>query len=129
TEDHAMKQVRWRVRHVLWLVAAVLLVAGVHATRARAAQQPPPQRPAVDTTAAAAPDALAVPARVQDSIASGVGSGTAPLTDTLTAAAPPARDLRDLRTDIDTPFHARLVSLLGMFVLLLLGWALSVDRR
>src|SRR5690606_26060183 len=40
-----------------------------------------------------------------------------------------ARDLRDLRTDIDTPFHARLVSLLGMFVLLLLGWALSVDRR
>jgi CNT family concentrative nucleoside transporter len=30
--------------------------------------------------------------------------------------------------DVDTPFHLRLMSLLGMFTLLLIGWLLSVNR-
>jgi CNT family concentrative nucleoside transporter len=37
--------------------------------------------------------------------------------------------LRQARADVDTPFYARLVSLLGMLALLSIGWLLSTDRR
>jgi CNT family concentrative nucleoside transporter len=39
------------------------------------------------------------------------------------------QSLGETRLDIDTPFVARLIGLLGMAVLLLIGWALSTDRR
>lgn len=132
-----MKHVRLRVRYALWLVAAVLLAAGVYASGALAGEPSTSIAPdtvpgALDVTqqqpdpATAAPgDSLRIqPAQVQDSIASGVGAGAPPLTDTRGGPA----SLQDLRADIDTPLYARLVSLLGMFVLLLIGWLLSNDR-
>src|SRR5690606_31215529 len=132
-----MKHVRLRVRYALWLVAAVLLAAGVYASGALAGEPSTSIAPdtvpgALDVTqqqpdpAAAAPgDSPRIqPIQVQDSIASGVGAGAPPLTDTVGGPV----SLRDLRADIDTPFYARLVSLLGMFVLLLIGWLLSNDR-
>jgi concentrative nucleoside transporter, CNT family len=44
------------------------------------------------------------------------------------AVQPPAR-LGDTRADVDTPFHQRVVSVLGMVGILLLAWLMSVDRR
>jgi concentrative nucleoside transporter, CNT family len=55
--------------------------------------------------------------------ATGGGAAEAPL-----QPAPP-RNLRDVGAEMETPFSARLVSLLGMVTLLLIGWLLSVDRR
>jgi concentrative nucleoside transporter, CNT family len=37
--------------------------------------------------------------------------------------------VRQARADVDTPIHQRLVSILGLGVLLLIAWGLSVDRR
>jgi hypothetical protein len=39
------------------------------------------------------------------------------------------QSLGQTRLDIETPFAARLIGLLGMAALLLIGWALSTDRR
>ena len=145
-----MKRPRLRVRHALWLVTGVLLSAGIYATHARAGEtqqqatssvtfaaeaarmqsEPdagPVQGPAADQEAIAADTAAFDSAdAIQDSVASGVGAGAAPLSDTI---AQGTTSLQDLRDDIDTPFYARLISLLGMFVLLLIGWLLSIDRR
>jgi CNT family concentrative nucleoside transporter len=57
--------------------------------------------------------------------ATGVGAGGAPVD---TAAATAGAALAQARAAVDTPFHLRLVSLLGMVVLLGIGWLLSVDR-
>jgi concentrative nucleoside transporter, CNT family len=77
-----------------------------------------------DTTSAAtsqgsAADSLLIPP------ATGAGAGAAPL-DTLAPAQPAT--LAQARSAIETPLSARLVGVLGMFVLLFLGWLLSVDR-
>jgi CNT family concentrative nucleoside transporter len=70
----------------------------------------------------------------QDAIAS------ASIAATFTALSPPdiasqtvggagGQSLSDTRIAADTPFRARLVSVLGMAALLLIGWLLSNDRR
>jgi concentrative nucleoside transporter, CNT family len=91
---------------LLWTVAAVLLLAGAYATHAARvpARTPSPHDARV---AAVAPidAAAAATASVQQ-----VG-----------------RRLRDTGA-VETPLHLRLVSVLGMVVLLLLGWLLSVNR-
>jgi CNT family concentrative nucleoside transporter len=43
-------------------------------------------------------------------------------------AAVQARPVREARAEVDTPFAARLVSLTGMAVLLLIAWGLSTER-
>jgi CNT family concentrative nucleoside transporter len=65
--------------------------------------------------------------------ATGGGAAVAPA-DTM--AVSPAQTggqagaaVRQARRDVDTPFVGRLVSVLGMFVLLGIGWLLSIDRR
>jgi concentrative nucleoside transporter, CNT family len=123
---------------VLWVVAGVLLLTGVHATRTSAAlpsaqqpaggaglapglQQPPPDSPPVQ------PPGPAV---------TGGGSAQPPLDSAAAAAATAAATTEQaaatprqgLRPDVDTPMHERLVGLLGMAVLLGFGWLLSVNR-
>ena len=92
----------------------------VHAP-ANAARGALPLPIAQDTTAGASSqdtvqDTLLVPP------ATGAGGGAAPL-DTVSPAP-----LGQARAEVDTPFSARLVGVLGMLVLLGLGWLLSVDR-
>jgi len=102
---------------VLWGVVALLLAGG---SWARAAPGDP------------------VPVRsVQDTVApSGVGAG-----DTAAAIVAPEEPGPQVRTqaageaaararaDLDTPFHERLVSILGLLVMIGIAWAISVDRR
>jgi concentrative nucleoside transporter, CNT family len=130
---------------MLWLLAAVLLVAGIHATRAAEVATPPATvplsasllpfqqaadtgrvelsappttgggaaEPALDPEAAAAATAQAAAATAQAAAA--------------TAQASAGRSVRRI-AEIDTPIHQRLVSVLGMIVLLGIAWLLSVNR-
>jgi concentrative nucleoside transporter, CNT family len=104
---------------VLVLVGVVLQLA---AGRAAAAQDP--TVPAVDTVRLPQPGPQ--PAGQADTTgppATGVGAGAAPV-----EPRQPTR-LADARRDVDTPFAARLVSLLGMLALLGIAWLLSTNRR
>ena len=99
---------------VLWGVAALLFLAGL-ASRlpALSVQDATPPAEADSATAAA------VDLTQSDS--------APPITQ------PPdtqvATNLGDTRADVEVPFYQRLVSVLGLIVLLLLAWAMSVDRR
>lgn len=112
---------------VLWFFAVTLLVTGVYTTNA---QQPPAPGGAVqaaDTllTQQVVPqtgDTVQAPA----SPATGVGGATPPI-DTAAVAPPVQRTLRPAEP-IDTPLHQRLVSVLGIAVLLGMAWLLSVNR-
>jgi len=102
---------------LLWGVAALLLAGG---SWARAAPgDPVPVRSGQDTVAT-----------------SGVGAG-----DTAAAIVAPEESGPQVRTqaageaaaqaraDLDTPFHERIVSILGLLVMIGIAWAISVDRR
>ena len=110
--------------YALWFVAGALLLLGVHATRSSAHQAPQP------TDTAPVPVQQDTP-RVDPSgpPTTGVGSAVAPI-DSAAAAQASAQQPRSARPvqDFDTPLPQRLVSLLGMAVLLGLGWLLSVNR-
>jgi CNT family concentrative nucleoside transporter len=127
-----MKQSRrWGI-YTLWLVTAVLMLLGAHAQRtdARVARV---ALPAQDTLPVQVPDSAqgALPVQGVDSAAvqpsgpptTGVGGAQAPVDSAVPA---PDRSLRGEATD--TPLHLRLMSLLGVGVLLLIGLALSVNR-
>ena len=88
-------------------VAAWLLAAWPPAPAGAAVQQPDT---AAAPAAASQADTLVPAPSAQDSAAAGLS-------------------LQATRTDIDIPLTARLTSLLGMVVLLLIGWGLSSDRR
>jgi concentrative nucleoside transporter, CNT family len=94
---------------VLWLAAGALLVTGVYATSAQSQ----------DTASVVQPSGPPT---------TGVGGAQAPL-DSLAAVATPQQG-RSLRAigDVDIPLHHRLVSLIGMVVLLGIAWLLSVNR-
>jgi CNT family concentrative nucleoside transporter len=80
----------------------------------------------VSTAAAqdtAATDTSAIPA------ATGVGAGASPTDAIPDTAQPPAPGGGVGGRGLDTPLSGRLVSVLGMFVLLGIGWLLSTDRR
>ncbi len=83
----------------------------------------------VASLAAAALLAFAAPAAtaVQQDTAAVPQITETPPQEAPTEAAP--RLLGGTRDDVETPFAARLVSLLGMIVLLGLGWLFSTDRR
>ncbi|HEX6308089.1 MAG TPA: nucleoside transporter C-terminal domain-containing protein [Longimicrobiales bacterium] len=111
----------------LWLCAGALLVSGVHATRTAAAPQQPP---AADTTAATAPaqqqaDSAAV--APSGPPATGVGAAATPLDSAAAVRQQGGRSVRRIG-EVDTPFHLRLMSLLGMVALLFIAWLLSVNR-
>jgi concentrative nucleoside transporter, CNT family len=143
---------RWGM-FVLWFCAGALLLTGFHATRPAAASVPPPAtavgQGAVATDAAApgqtppalpgqqpgADTALVVPSDTAAVVPSGppASGGASPAIDpdaaaAATAQAQQSRTLRSL-ADVDTPLHQRLVSVLGMLVLLGIGFLLSVNRR
>ncbi|HUE77812.1 MAG TPA: nucleoside transporter C-terminal domain-containing protein [Longimicrobiales bacterium] len=105
---------------VLWAVAALLFMAGL-ASRlpAMSVQEPIPAE------TAGAP--------VDTARASGVGAApsdsVAPITGEADTATQEGVRLGETRTAVDVPLHQRLVSVLGLLVLLGLAWALSVDRR
>jgi concentrative nucleoside transporter, CNT family len=119
---------------VLWLLAGTLLFAGLHASRVSAGQAG-----AAQAVPAGAQPADTLPATVQHPLtgdtaavqpsgppASGGGAAAAPLEPAAAAAAQP-RSVRRI-AEIDTPVSQRLVSVLGMLVLLGIGWLLSVNR-
>ncbi|HSJ06853.1 MAG TPA: Na+ dependent nucleoside transporter N-terminal domain-containing protein, partial [Longimicrobiales bacterium] len=118
---------------VLWLAAGILLVAGVHATRAPglAAQEPAPAAP--DTAMSRLPGGGATDsATVQPSgpPASGGGAARPSLETEPEAGAPSVQTARSVRriAEIETPIHQRLVSVVGMLALLGIAWLLSVNR-
>jgi concentrative nucleoside transporter, CNT family len=110
---------------LLLALAAVLILAGVVARWADAQRAPAeaaaaPQ--AVDTPAAAATDTLAVPGAVDTLLPQATGVGSAEV-------AQQPSGVGAARADLDTTFGQRVVSAFGIIVLLLLAWAMSIDRR
>jgi concentrative nucleoside transporter, CNT family len=113
---------------MLWLLAGALLVTGMYATRALS------QDTASVLQHPLTGDSAAVP--LPASPATGVGAGQPPIDSVAVRAGQPdagAADGRQGRTlrnmaDVDIPLHHRLVSLIGMAVLLGLGVLLSVNR-
>ncbi len=78
-------------------------------------------------------------ARGQDSVmappATGVDAGASPIDTARALSSQPGQAgrggvaVRQAREAVATPFHQRLISLLGMCTLLFIGWLLSTDRR
>jgi CNT family concentrative nucleoside transporter len=99
---------------VLWTLAAVLLAAGWLSTRGE-----PAAASAQDTIPSA------------DSIARGTAAvDTAPaIAPAVPAASQAGARVAQARTDLDTPMTERLISILGIGVMVLLAWVMSVDRR
>jgi concentrative nucleoside transporter, CNT family len=115
---------------LLWTVAAVLLLAGAYATHAErpASQTPRPQQPAVQQTDTTRPPP---PQGIDTSLAplpQPQVADTGSARDSAAAATVQQRTPRPRTRDLDTPLGLRLMSLLGMFVLLVLGWLMSVNR-
>ena len=121
---------------LLWTLAAVLLLTGLYATRSTArasAPARPESLPVQQADTAAARQQRPDTAGVQPSgpPTSGVGGAVAPIDSAAAvgaAAQQQPRSLRELRNE-ETPIHLRFVSLLGIPVLLLLGWLVSANRR
>ncbi|HUG42243.1 MAG TPA: nucleoside transporter C-terminal domain-containing protein [Longimicrobiales bacterium] len=110
----------FRPVHILWAVAALFLLAGLASRMApAAAQDPAPAVPVVDTAGASM--------QAADS-ARATGVGAAP-DSALPLAGVQGRRLGETRSDVDVPFYQRLVSVLGLIAILLIAWALSVERR
>lgn len=111
----------------LWMTAGVLLAAGWWAAvgpRAAMAQRGGMQdtMPAVrlDTIA---PSGVGLGDTAQPIVSPAVPADTAP---SLAAAGAAARLARE---SLDTPLHERLISILGIAVMILIAWSISVNRR
>ena len=124
-----MKRSGTRLVHVLWTITALLLAGGVYASVVRGAAQQQPDTAAADSVLVVEAERAATPQQVQDSAATGVGTGTPPMSDTLVSPSRSVQTLSETRLNVDTTLGARFMSLFGMLVLLLLGWLISVDRR
>src|SRR5690606_40693878 len=98
----------------LWAVAALLLITGLAAARPVARQD--------TSTGTAAPDS----AEYTEALA-----GFAADPDAASPAPPQTAGeaVRSAWSEVRTPRYQRVVSLLGLVVLLVAAWALSVDRR
>ena len=127
----------------LCVLAAVLLGTGVHAsslptrpgvpqdTAARRAARPdqqPGQRPAAP---AAAPESAAARAGQVGSGVGGAAPRTLPTVAESAQAAPisAAEAVRQASQNVATPLYERLISVLGLFVMLFLGWLMSANRK
>ena len=142
-----------RVVFALWAVTVALIGTGVLVSWwESAAQQPPPTAdtavPAPATSVQAGQVQAGPPAgRVSESApkrsrpeaarpelqAPAGGGGAAQQPIQVDSQAPVAgaagQAVRDAFRETDTPLHLRLVSVLGLVVMLTLGWLLSTDRR
>jgi concentrative nucleoside transporter, CNT family len=110
---------RSSARLVLAVFASAILTFVIAAPPAAA--QPADTVTAPDRLAPEAPPAAQ---RGQDALpppATGVGAAAPPI-------EPPQTRIADARRDLETPFSARAVSLLGMIVLLGIAWLLSTNR-
>ncbi len=103
-----------RLLVTLWALAAALLAAGVWSSGAGAE----------GTQAGAPQDTLAAPAFTQPESIAGVADSAARLPPASEAGARAAQ----ARADLDTPLHERLISILGIGVMVLLAWLMSIDR-
>lgn len=101
---------------LLWVLALLLLGAGLYAN-AFAGQAAPPQE--ASTTAA---ESTAVVEVVQG------GEVEIPVQESLTQETG-GTSLRDLREDAATPWQARIVSLLGLGTMIFLAWTMSANRK
>jgi CNT family concentrative nucleoside transporter len=119
----------------LWLFAGALLCFGIYATRTAAGtapEGPNPDQAVADSAAVMSQSQQqatdSAPVQPSGPPATGVGGAAAPI-DSAGAAAQAGQG-RSVRStaEIDTPFHQRLVSVLGMIVLLFIAWLLSVNR-
>ena len=81
--------------------------------------------PAPDASPQELVDPVDTTANAAQGTATGVGGGASPAAAQEGAAGDA---LARARMEVDTPWYGRLVSVLGMAVLLGLGWLLSVDR-
>lgn len=109
------KSIRRRSLAALWVVSVLLLGAGVYATlSAGPLQEPsepsPTQAEVVPTEADSAPQGL------------DTAAGTVESPDVGAA-------IRRARAEVETPLLQRLISFIGLFVMVFLAWLLSVDRR
>ena len=112
-----------RLVAALWALAALLLAAGwwagAAAPRPAGAQDPVP----ADTTAPVADTARAgADASDPVTVFQDTTGGAADLAQAGARAA-------EARRGLETPFWERLISLMGLGVLVLLAWAMSVNRR
>jgi concentrative nucleoside transporter, CNT family len=113
---------------ILWIVAALLLVAGVvsRALPVRAAGAAPevPGQVEVGAGVAQAQDSPAV-----DTLGATGAGGAPPGVEPILPQHQRAAGLRDLREGVEVPLHQRLLSVLGLVAMLVLAWAFSIDRR
>jgi CNT family concentrative nucleoside transporter len=115
-----------RLVFALWALTAVLIGTGLFATwRESAAQQP-----------AAVADSGPPPAQAPGQVEAGSPDGAAgdagqPVqVDSQGPVAGQAGEaVREAFREVDTPFYERVVSFLGIFLMLGLAWLLSTDRR
>ncbi len=140
-----------RRRHrILWVVTASLLGIGVLKTLAptrvsaaepaesvdvvQAASVPPSPASALEadvSRAEASPDAEGMPSQAtgaEDVQAESASAGAAAAQERRLPESIGSM-LRQAREEADTPWHARLVSVLGLLVMLGIAWLLSEDRR
>ena len=101
-----------RLLVTLWALAAVLFVAGVWSSRA----------PAQDTVGEPA-DTVATPGPLGAQI--DTAAARSPRSPQASEAGARAAEAREA---LETPLHERLISILGIGVMVLLAWLLSVDR-
>jgi CNT family concentrative nucleoside transporter len=103
-----------RLLVTFWALAAALLVAGVWSSRAGAE----------GSQATAPQDTLARPAASQPDSVAGVVDSAARVPQASDAGARAAQ----AREDLETPLFERLISILGIGVMIALAWTMSVDR-
>ena len=114
---------------VLWAVAILLFGAGAVSRMDAAAPAPAPATMAAQEVSSQVPEGTGELddqggiIEASDS-ARATGVGAAP------DSAGPIQEVRlgETRSDVEVPFYQRLVSVLGLVVLLLIAWALSVNR-
>jgi concentrative nucleoside transporter, CNT family len=98
---------------VLWTVALLLLVAGV-----------------AGRTVVAGPSQGEGAGQAAGDTLGGTGAGGAPPgVEGIRPAQEEARRLGDWRGEVEVPVHQRLLSALGLVVMLMLAWLMSIDRR
>jgi concentrative nucleoside transporter, CNT family len=113
---------------MLWLFAGALLATGAYATHAQTQDTTVQPQQAIESAGQVGASPASGGGSAQPPIDSlSAGAAAAAAADSPTAASAPGRALRDFG-DVETPLHQRLVSVLGMVVLLGIAVMLSVNR-
>ena len=115
------KSVPRLVTYTLWLVSAVLLLAGAYAASAQ--PRPGAALPQAGDSTVASPAPQVVDSQAPPLVATPPAEGVGQPEQTAASA------LRDARLNVNSTLMDRLISLVGVLLLLLIGWSLSTDRR